>query len=227
MQRARSPQVISLLFTVVRVLPHNRSMNERAVETTPVADRRKAQQERQRTRLVLAAGETFVELGYASATVADILKLAGMSRRSFYEFFTSKEDVLLALLDEIVVEVRGEAMTLTRGVDDPLEVAVLIMTAYVRVAARFPMVGYQVMAAGGEPRKRRRQQLIAFMGLIEGQLKTAHERGLISRAPDDVTLRLLIGGMDHLILSYHLDGTREKLLETEPQVRELFSRAFR
>ncbi len=192
-----------------------------------MADRRKAQQERQRTRLVLAAGETFVELGYASATVADILKLAGMSRRSFYEFFTSKEDVLLALLDEIVVEVRGEAMTLTRGVDDPLEVAALIMIAYVRVAARFPMVGYQVMAAGGEPRKRRRQQLIAFMALIEGQLNTAHERGLISRPADDVTLRLLIGGMDHLILSYHLDGTREKLLETEPQVRELFQRAFK
>ncbi len=202
-------------------------MNERAVESSPVADRRKAQQERQKTRLVLAAGETFVDLGYASATVADILKLAGMSRRSFYEFFSSKEDVLLALLDEIVVEVRGEAMALTRGVDDPLEVAVLIMTAYVRVATRFPMVGYQVMAAGGEPRARRRSQLIAFMALIEGQLRTAYERGSISREPDDVTLRLLIGGMDHLILSYHLDGAREKLLETEPQVRELFTRAFK
>ena len=83
-------------------------MNDRAVEAPPVADRRRAQQERQRTRLVLAAGETFVALGYATATVADILKLAGMSRRSFYEFFTSKEDVLLALLDEIVVEVRNE-----------------------------------------------------------------------------------------------------------------------
>jgi len=202
-------------------------MNERAVESTPVADRRRAQQERQRTRLVLAAGEAFVSLGYATATVADILKLAGMSRRSFYEFFTSKEDVLLALLDEIVVEVRGEAMELTRGVDDPLEVAIQIMIAYVRVASRFPMVGYQVMAAGGEPRKRRRQQLNAFMALIEGQLRNALERGLISRAPDDITLRLLIGGMDHLILSYHLDGAREKLLETEPYVRDLFTRAFK
>jgi len=202
-------------------------MNERSLESTPVADRRRAQQDRQRKRLVLAAGETFVELGYAAATVADILKLAGMSRRSFYEFFTSKEDVLLALLDEIVIEVRNEAMALTRDTDDPLEVAVMILIAYLRVAMRFPMVGYQVMAAGGEPRKRRRQHLVSFMATVEGQLRTAHDRGLIARAPDDITLRLLIGGMDHLILSYHLDGTREQLRETEPHVRELVTRAFK
>jgi AcrR family transcriptional regulator len=185
------------------------------------------QQERQRQRLVLAAGETFVELGYATATVADILKTAGMSRRSFYEFFTSKEDVLLAVLDEIVVEVRKEALSITRGLDDPLEIALMLMVSYVRVAMRFPMVGYQVMAAGGEPRNRRRKHLLAFMNQLDGLLKTAHERGLVSRAPDDITLRLLIGGLDHLILSYHLDGNRERLLDTEPYVRELFTRAFR
>lgn len=197
------------------------------VVSNTVQERRKAQQERQRRRLVLAAGETFVALGYATSTVADILKTAGMSRRSFYEFFTSKEDILLALLDEMVNEVRAEAVEITKGVEDPFEVAVLLMLAYVRVATRFPVVGYQVMAAGGEPRARRRQQLGAFMEQLNTQLRAAHEKGLISRAPDDVTLRLLIGGLDHLILSYHLDGARERLPEAEPSVRELFTRAFR
>lgn len=189
-------------------------------------ERRRAQQDRQRKRLVLAAGETFVELGYATATVADILKTAGMSRRSFYEFFTSREDVLLAVLDEIVIEVRKEGVNMTRGLDDPLEIAVMIMLAYVRVATRFPMVGYQVMAAGGEPRRRRKQQLLSLMAQLDGLLQTAKERGQVSRPPDGITLRLLIGGLDHLILSYHLEGNREGLIETEAQVRELFLRAF-
>ncbi len=206
------------------------AMSERTAETTTsttVSDRRKAQQERQRKRLVLAAGETFVALGYAPATVADILKTAGMSRRSFYEFFTSKEDVLLALLDEMMVEIRSEAVALTRDVDDPLETVVLLAIGYLRVAVRFPVVGYQVMAAGGEPRKRRRLHLAQFMDMFRGQLERAHEQGQISRAPDDVTLHLLVGGLDHLILSYHLEGTRERLPETEGQVRELFMRTFK
>lgn len=197
------------------------------VATTTVQERRKAQQERQRRRLILAAGETFVALGYATSTVADILKAAGMSRRSFYEFFTSKEDILLALLDEMVNEINGEVQGLTEGVDDPFERATLLMLAYVRVAARFPVVSYQVMAAGGEPRVRRRQHLSAFLDQLNEQLKAAHERGLISKAPDDVTLRMLVGGLDHLILSYHLDGSRERLGETEGEVRALFSRAFK
>jgi AcrR family transcriptional regulator len=204
---------------------HSFSMSE--VATTSVQERRKAQQERQRRRLILAAGETFVALGYATSTVADILKAAGMSRRSFYEFFTSKEDILLALLDEMVAEIRAEVSELTRGVENPFERATLMMLAYVRVAARFPVVSYQVMAAGGEPRVRRRQHLASFLEQLNEQLRAAHEAGLISRSPDDVTLRMLVGGLDHLILSYHLDGTRERLGETEGQVRELFSRAFK
>jgi AcrR family transcriptional regulator len=197
------------------------------VVSTTVQDRRKAQQERQRRRLVLAAGETFVTLGYATSTVADILKTAGMSRRSFYEFFTSKEDILLALLDEMVHEVRGEVVEITRGIENPFEMAVLNMIAYVRVATRFPVVGYQVMAAGGEPRVRRRLHLAAFTETLERYLNESHQQGLISRGPDDVTMRLLIGGLDHLILSYHLDGARERLPETEANVRELFTRAFK
>jgi AcrR family transcriptional regulator len=197
------------------------------VATTSVQERRKAQQERQRRRLILAAGETFVALGYATSTVADILKAAGMSRRSFYEFFTSKEDILLALLDEMVNEIGAEVRELTQSVEDPFERATLLMLAYVRVAARFPVVSYQVMAAGGEPRVRRRQHLSAFLEQLNEQLRAAHERGLITRAPDDVTLRMLVGGLDHLILSYHLDGSRERLSETEQEVRELFSRAFK
>ncbi len=42
-----------------------------------------------------------------------------------------------------------------------------------------------------------------------------------------MTLRMLLGGLDHLILSYHLDGSRERLGETEGEVRELFARAFK
>jgi AcrR family transcriptional regulator len=177
--------------------------------------------------LILAAGETFVALGYATSTVADILKAAGMSRRSFYEFFTSKEDILLALLDEMVNEIRAEVQGLTEGVEDTFERATLLMLAYVRVASRFPVVSYQVMAAGGEPRVRRRQHLSAFLEQLNEELRAAHEKGLISRAPDPVTLRMLVGGLDHLILSYHLDGSRERLGETEPEVRELFSRALK
>jgi AcrR family transcriptional regulator/catechol 2,3-dioxygenase-like lactoylglutathione lyase family enzyme len=47
-----------------------------------------------------AACELFLEQGYSDTTVADITARAGVSRSSFFNYFTSKSDVLWAGLDE-------------------------------------------------------------------------------------------------------------------------------
>ncbi len=50
-----------------------------------------------RSRIIGKAAGVFGKLGAADSTVEDILKAAGVSRRTFYKFFQSKEDVLDAL----------------------------------------------------------------------------------------------------------------------------------
>jgi AcrR family transcriptional regulator len=52
-----------------------------------------------RDRLVQAAVELFYAHGYAATGMADILKRAQANSGSFYFFFKSKEDLLLAVLD--------------------------------------------------------------------------------------------------------------------------------
>lgn len=52
-----------------------------------------------RDRLIDAAVELFYEHGYAATGMADILKRAKANSGSFYFFFKSKEDLLLAVLD--------------------------------------------------------------------------------------------------------------------------------
>ena len=49
-----------------------------------------------------AACELFLEQGFEGTTVADITRRAGVSRSSFFNYFTSKSDVLWAGLDERV-----------------------------------------------------------------------------------------------------------------------------
>ncbi|WP_225846759.1 TetR family transcriptional regulator [Streptomyces sp. HPF1205] len=47
-----------------------------------------------RDLLVAAAFDLFTERGYEHTTVDDIVKLAGVGRRSFFRYFPSKEDVV-------------------------------------------------------------------------------------------------------------------------------------
>jgi len=58
-----------------------------------------------RDHIEAAAKRIFGRIGYRGATVNDILSEAGISRRTFYSYFKSKEDVLVRFLDKFTVEI--------------------------------------------------------------------------------------------------------------------------
>jgi AcrR family transcriptional regulator len=65
-----------------------------------------------RSRAVLAMADVVAEQGYARTTVDDVLRRAGMSRRTFYKVFENREDCFLAAYDAV----RQDTMTrLTTG----------------------------------------------------------------------------------------------------------------
>lgn len=59
-------------------------------------------------RILEAAKVLFWERGYVSASMAEILNKARANSGSFYHFFISKDDLLLAVLDNYLVSVEPE-----------------------------------------------------------------------------------------------------------------------
>ncbi|HYG96918.1 MAG TPA: helix-turn-helix domain-containing protein, partial [Solirubrobacterales bacterium] len=55
----------------------------------------------QRERLLAAVARVTEERGYSEMTVADVIKLAAVSRRTFYEHFANKEAAFLAAYDAV------------------------------------------------------------------------------------------------------------------------------
>jgi AcrR family transcriptional regulator len=72
----------------LRVLPRGRHAAPREVVA-----------ESQRERLLVAMADATAQKGYANVAVADVIERAGVSRRSFYEHFSNKEDAFLAAYD--------------------------------------------------------------------------------------------------------------------------------
>jgi AcrR family transcriptional regulator len=71
----------------------------RATEPAPGLRERKRQQTRERlTRMAMAL---FLERGFEATTLDDIAVAADISRRSFFHYFASKEDVVFAWQEEI------------------------------------------------------------------------------------------------------------------------------
>ncbi len=65
-------------------------------------------EEIQRSRLLSAAAAVIDELGYEQASVQRIAARGRVSRRTFYELFGSREECLVALLDEVAGRVERE-----------------------------------------------------------------------------------------------------------------------
>jgi len=61
----------------------------------------------QRRRLLEAAASTFARLGYVDASAEAIARAAQMSKATFYEHFSNKEECILALFDFAVDELFG------------------------------------------------------------------------------------------------------------------------
>lgn len=61
---------------------------------------------RTRQRLVDAAATVFAEYGYSAARIADMVRMAGISHGNFYRHFPGKDEILLAVLEEPLEELR-------------------------------------------------------------------------------------------------------------------------
>lgn len=81
---------------------------------------------RNSTALVTAARELLAS-GEAEFTVQQIADRAGLSLRTFYAYFETKDDLLLAVIEEVTSDGAGLALKRAERFDDPVDRVVAIL----------------------------------------------------------------------------------------------------
>ena len=164
----------------------------------------------QRTRLLGAVGRAVAEKGYSAATIDDIVRDAGVSKKTFYEHFSDKLGCFLAAYeaasDELLEHVRaaqdgsGEWLARTRAG----------IHAYLRWLAAEPALArvflIEIAAAGPaalELRERMRDRYADRMR----ELQTANS------VPDEI-FHAVVAGADDLVVRRLREGG--DLLALEP-----------
>ena len=148
--------------------------------------------ERQRARLLEAAASVFARVGYAEASAEAISREAGMSKATFYEHFSNKEECILQLFD-IAAEAVGIAVSeaIAKAPDSPDGrwrpgiYAFLESLAVYPDAARTLLV--EIIGAGPRAAERRDRVVQDFAALISAQNKAGHEQfgAPLLKSPDD------------------------------------------
>ena len=158
----------------------------------------------QRTRLLEAAGRAVAEKGYAAATIEDIVRGAGVSKKTFYEHFPDKLACFLAAYeaasDELFEHVR-EAQDAAEPGRARTQAGI---RAYLRWLAAEPALArvflIEIAAAGPkalECRERLRDRYAERMRELRGRNEVPEEIfHAVVAAADDLVVRRLRAGED-------------------------------
>mgnify|MGYP002395671900 CR=1 FL=1 len=73
-----------------------------------------------RQEFVEAAEALFMKKGYQDTSISDIVKQVGVAHGLFYYYFETKEDILDAIIDNMIAESRHRLNSIVHGDENPL-----------------------------------------------------------------------------------------------------------
>jgi AcrR family transcriptional regulator len=157
----------------------------------------------QRERLIVAMVSAAADLGYLETNVQDVIDRAGVSRPTFYEHFSNKEDCFLAAFDTSAERLRRKIEVAVRvGGDSWRDRVRLGLEALLRFASGEPetarMMVVEARAASTAAVRRRVELMDEFARCLDEQAKELLPGG----APHTpITASGIVGGVESLIYS--------------------------
>lgn len=167
------------------------------------AEERRAARRRQ---LLDAALELVGTRGVERTTMTAICAEAGLTERYFYESFTARDQLLLALVDEIADQVRTAvlaALSDTEG--DAAARAHAALAAFAALLTDDPRKGrVAIIESATVPtlRQRRHELYRDFAALVVTQARTLFGDRALPTPRDEISARLLVGGLGELITAW-------------------------
>ncbi len=159
-----------------------------------------------RPRLLEGMAHSVAVKGYADTTVADIVREAGVSKRSFYECFATKADCLIALYEAA----SHNALKMLGGAIDPahewqtqIERA---LAAYLGCMMQNPVLMrtlfIEILGLGAPGLAARRRVNLEIAGFMLGVINAGPARGMPGAPLSAGMAMAIVGGINELILEY-------------------------
>jgi AcrR family transcriptional regulator len=176
----------------------------------------------QRDRLAAGTIAVVAERGLNAATITQISAAAGVSRRTFYSYFSSKEECFFAAYDTIVehLGIATDAAAAEQA-EWPGQVAAKLGAALEFLAANPDLARFCLIApqrAGEEVASRYRDG----MGKVVAYLCKEMPPAPATRTPSDAVAISLVGGMVALVVRKVDADEGDSLPELLPDLLELF-----
>jgi AcrR family transcriptional regulator len=165
-------------------------------------NRKAAQSQATRARLVAAARELFGRRGYSNVGTEEIVRAAGVTRGALYHQFADKRDLFAAVTEAVDADLLAEANAAASGIEDPVEGLRTGLRGWVEATARpeaHRIVLVDAPAVLGWETWREIGARYGLGSLMEA-LQAAIDAGVLAAQPVRPLAHILMGALDEAVL---------------------------
>lgn len=177
--------------------------------------------ENQRGRIAAGMIAAVSAHGYPETTISQIAEAAGISRRTFYSYFSSKEEAFFDTFDQVVRHLTAAMREAGVGAGAwPDQVRARLVALLATFAANPDLVRFALMApagAGGAIADRYRTTLLDLLAVLTEDLPAPPA----TREPSDAARDALVGGLAATIVARVRAGEGATLPDLTPDLLEL------
>jgi AcrR family transcriptional regulator len=172
-----------------------------------------------RARLVAAGLQVIGTQGWAKTSVRQICRTAALTERYFYESFSDREAVLLAVFEAVAQECTHAVLTAyAAAADDSRDKLRAAIGAAFEVLTDDPRKGRVLLLETGsdERLQQRRQQLAVSSAALLADITRHHFERELDRVDLDLTALAVVGAQTQLVtawLSGSVEVSRDRLIE--------------
>jgi AcrR family transcriptional regulator len=175
----------------------------------------------QRERILAAVAQVASVHGYGAMSVQDVVREAGVSRRTFYEQFKNKDHAFLAAYDEgsgrLLVSVRA-ALDAEKSFEDKISAGFRAFLELLALSPAFAkMCIVEVLAAGPDAIARRARTMEEFTGFFEESARLTLSR---EQTPSPLIAETIVGGVYETVYRRIARGETAELPKLLPDLTE-------
>ena len=176
-----------------------------------------------RERILDSALEVIAKRGYSSAGVNEIVELSGTSKGSFYFHFSSKERMVMALLERMSDKLVEKVQTSIKNQATPLHRLTASIDILMAVFAKKKIIAQVLLlnvVGNGKAMDRKFLPIRKrFLDLIKQELDAAVAARQIEPVDTELASQMWLGGIQEVIMHWLLTGQPGSLAEVTPSVK--------
>jgi AcrR family transcriptional regulator len=179
-----------------------------------------------RKSIIEAAEKLFAKSGFHGTDVDQIAKTAGVSKGSVYNYFDSKEEILIYVIEEGVDELDRKMRKYIMPLQDPIEKLKKGIEFYIKFLEKreplFRVLTGDRISLRMDLRKRFHMNIFARSQHAENMIAEAIRDGKLKKVDPYIAATCLIGMIDALFLRVVHEGKKMSAKHKAEQITKLF-----